>query len=809
MQLQQLHQQLNAKWNELQECYRQGGRAAAQLYQVKIIFRVKLPYFPESISAKVFEQGLFSGSAISTASKRDREHAAKHGTSFCEAAACRRHDAITNRGGVEAGRWEHEVFEEPVPLEDSEIASDERYVMLLRSEVKEFDRRLRAEHAEEGEFYSVERQHKLSLLKIHDFIDRVKHNQLVTNHRAIAHERAKTLASIIQEQPLPLFPGTLDLSGLGNLFAPRRRLRPQAARRSVPNALAEWPTCCELYIQVQKATNVPQVSNYESQVFVEVCFQGKKRRTSCSPLTSTSSANPVWMETLVVPFRPPLDDWSPDSIQRCQDEIRINLFDQLVLAGDDDGDQLDALAEDKTTGGMQQRSFRQEYYFLGGLCVPFTTLYNNSGSIEAMLRCDMPIEHLGYVNLKCDDDDAISIGTPRVKLFETTVAPPVGSQDAGESSKRLAHYATDWMLKTRTMNAATKQRNFCVFARNLSNGSTFFTQFIGVQQPPRSGPFSQSRTTLQKLVRFVKLLPFLDDWHLFDGEKDVWSTSQEFLAINAGDHEEHAVLLCNLFRWLDRNDPNLHNYLVVGHAVPEGDGVYVLRQDAYKIPQRSVLWNASTGVGYHVWDERCPMRDVSLVVSSDNIFANVQPAARFRDLTWDVEANPKAWKPFFHPKTVQKDAFALPCVQTKALVYEETPDEYVVSVEMEIRETLKLEIRRWRSSRWTTVFNVDVGLRLRGHLEQLERCAQGEPGPSEEALKSARVLLETQQAKDVSGMPLNTTFTDLQKVVELVKNTNIHRNERANVEFALAVYVCGFPNCVLSVWVYLVSLVPI
>lgn len=37
---------------------------------------------------------------------------------------------------------------------------------------------------------------------------------------------------------------------------------------------------------------------------------------------------------------------------------------------------------------------------------------------------------------------------------------------------------------------------------------------------------------------------------------------------------------------------------------------------------------------------------------------------------------------------------------------------------------------------------------------------------------------------------------------------NIHWNERANVEFALAVYVCGYPNCILSVWVYFVSLVP-
>lgn len=855
-------------------CLQEHARARSELQTARLVFRT---------SSLTAGHGELLGNSIGFVTSkpltkrnlllrtRDREHAARNGTSFCEAATCRLNDTITNRGGVETGRWEHEVFEEPVPLEDSVIISDERYLTLLRPEVREFDHRLRVEDAEQEEVYSLERQHKLSLLKIHDFIDRVKQNQLVVDHRSVGREKAKTLASIIQEQPLPLFPGTLDLSGLNNLFAPRRRLRPQATKRSVPNALAEWPTCCNLYIQVQKATNVPvrivkrtaasptgrqqlkarqqtatdtkkrrdqdddtrqqkasdkirslkQAPNYVSQIFVEVCFQGKKRRTSSSLLTSSHSANPVWMETLVVPFRPPLDDWSPDSIQRCQDEVRINLFDQVVLASDNNCNQLEARAEDSSTAtaGMQQRSFQQENRFLGGLCVPFTTLHHNSGSLEARLRCDMPVEHLGYVNLKCEDGDTTDIETPRsssgdasprqaprsarrndeadedgvrkssreatfvsvmmtldpllplpLKLFEATVAS-FDSRDASESSKRLAHYAADWMRKTQNTNAGTKQRNFCVFVRNLSNGNTFLTQYLGVQQPPRTGPFSKSRTTLQKLVRFVKLLPFLDDWHLFDGEKDIWSTSQEFLGINAGDHEEHAVLLCNYFRWLDRNDPNLHNYLVVGHAVPEGNGVYVLRQDAYKIPQRSVLWNASTGVGYPVWDERCPMRDVSLVVSSDNIFANVQQVARFQDLTWDVEANAKAWKPFFHPKTVQKDAFTLPCMQTKALAYDATPDEYVANVEMEIRETLKLEIRRWRSNRSTTAFNIDISLRLRRHLEQLERGALGDPVLSEEAHPSASVLLEAQHVKDVSGMPLNTTFTDLHKVVELVKNT--------------------------------------
>uniref|UniRef100_K3XAE6 Uncharacterized protein n=1 Tax=Globisporangium ultimum (strain ATCC 200006 / CBS 805.95 / DAOM BR144) TaxID=431595 RepID=K3XAE6_GLOUD len=568
------------------------------------------------------------------------------------------------------------------------------------------------------------------------------------------------------------------------------------------------------------------------------------------------------METLVVPFRPPLDDWSPESIQRCQDEIRINLFDQVIVPGEDNEARVDAAGGLNGTGA-QLRSFHQENYYLGGVSIPFTTLYFNSGSLEATLRCNMPIEHVGYANLKSadsDDDGSIGIGTPRisvddetprlkqksptrskamgeidqdgvkknsqeatfidlmmtldpllpqpVKPFGDTVVTIGSSTDVNDANKRLAQYVMEWSTKAQNTNAATKQRNFHVFVRNLNSGNTFLSQYLRAQQPPRSGIFSKPPLTVQKLVRFVSLIPFLNDWHLFDGDKDIWSTSQEFLGINAGDYEEHAVLLCNYFHWLDRDEPNFHNYLVIGHAVPEGEGVYVLRQDAYKIPQRSVLWNASTGIGYHVWDEKCPMRDVSLVVSSENIYANMQHTSRFRDLSWDIETNLKAWKPFFHVGAIQKSNFALPCVQSRDLAYEETPTKYIHSVETEIRETLKLEIRRWRSSRFTTTFNIDAGMKLGRHLEELEAHMQGqstEPTnqPNATPAGTTNVLQELQRTKEISGMPLNVTFTDVDKVVDM----NIHWNERANVEFALAVHVCGYPNCVLSVWVYFASLV--
>ena len=48
----------------------------------------------------------------------------------------------------------------------------------------------------------------------------------------------------------------------------------------------------------------------------------------------------------------------------------------------------------------------------------------------------------------------------------------------------------------------------------------------------------------QQLLRFVSLIPYLDDSSL-GAKLDVWNTSDSFLELCAGDSEEHAVLLCN------------------------------------------------------------------------------------------------------------------------------------------------------------------------------------------------------------------------------------------------------------------------
>ncbi|KAG6958501.1 hypothetical protein JG687_00009344, partial [Phytophthora cactorum] len=108
----------------------------------------------------------------------------------------------------------------------------------------------------------------------------------------------------------------------------------------------------------------------------------------------------------------------------------------------------------------------------------------------------------------------------------------------------LAH-AQRWVTGVRNAApaSAARRRNYNVFVRSLSHGATFLPRFLRAQSPP----VELQSASLPTLVRYVSLIPFLDDWLAFDGDKDVWSTTQEFLNMGAGDHEEHAVLLANYF----------------------------------------------------------------------------------------------------------------------------------------------------------------------------------------------------------------------------------------------------------------------
>ncbi len=59
----------------------------------------------------------------------------------------------------------------------------------------------------------------------------------------------------------------------------------------------------------------------------------------------------------------------------------------------------------------------------------------------------------------------------------------------------------------------------------------------------------------------------------------------------------------------------------------------------------------------------------------------------------------------------------------------------------------------------------------------------------------------------VCGFPLHFAFSDIDQLTEAVTATGVHLNQESGVEFALAVHVEPYPSTVMSVWIYIASLV--
>lgn len=57
------------------------------------------------------------------------------------------------------------------------------------------------------------------------------------------------------------------------------------------------------------------------------------------------------------------------------------------------------------------------------------------------------------------------------------------------------------------------------------------------------------------------------------------------------------------------------------------------------------------------------------------------------------------------------------------------------------------------------------------------------------------------------GFPINMPYNSSGEIVDAVKSTGVHINDAPEIEFSVAVYIHPFPNNILSVWVYVASLI--
>ena len=168
---------------------------------------------------------------------------------------------------------------------------------------------------------------------------------------------------------------------------------------------------------------------------------------------------------------------------------------------------------------------------------------------------------------------------------------------------------------------------------------------------------------IEAAARFVSLIPYVNDTQLFKDMPDLTCTCQEFLDLGQGDSEEHAILLCNFFNYIDKNTQKnefYKSYICYGESVPEGQVWYVMRRDI--INNWVELWNPSTAqcsnfdrtenkmtgeknMNQREKDPQCTLKKIWTVVGEDNVWANVQPEVIPVLIQYNLD-DPKLWKSY-------------------------------------------------------------------------------------------------------------------------------------------------------------------
>ncbi|XP_062838246.1 coiled-coil and C2 domain-containing protein 2A isoform X3 [Anolis carolinensis] len=519
------------------------------------------------------------------------------------------------------------------------------------------------------------------------------------------------------------------------------------------------------------------------QPFVEVSFQ----RTVCRT-TTAEGPNPNWNEKLELPFRTPDGNYSTSSLQSVKDDIFINIFDEVLYDVLEDN-------RERESGAVHTRI---EKHWLGSIRIPFTTVYFQ-GRIEGTFKINIPPVLLGYSKGKnmgiergFESFRNLSEGS-FLSLFLTiepqlipgeSIREKFDSQEDEKLLQAAERYQAECVLKFPSRQCVTT-------VIDINGKTVFITRYIRPLNPPEELLQLQEdnlQETSALVAHYVALIPFLPDAVSFAGICDLWSTSDQFLDLLAGDEEEHAVLLCNYFLALGKKA-----WLLIGNAIPEGPTAYVLtwEQNQY------VIWNPSCGRFYGQYDAFCPLQSVGCLISCDNVWFNIQQYNSPPRISFDVTKS-KHWKPFFSRSLPFP---GLASVQPEELFYQPADNAAALDLQSRIEKILKEKIMEWRP-RYLTRWNRYCTSILRHFLPLLEKN-QGKDMEDDHQAELQKQLGDYR----VSGFPIHMPFSEVTPLIEAVYSTGVHSIDIPNVEFALAVYVHAYPKNVLSVWIYVAALV--
>lgn len=685
-------------------------------------------------------------------------------------------------------------------LRDKEIPefSNLKMVPSLEKEIpknvfKEYEKRKKEENKVE-----IVKDLETKSASVARYIKRIG-EEIMLRFRIASHQKRRE--EVIKEEAVPSI-GMIGESLL-NLFQRKHPLKPnRKERKRVAQGIKGDEV--KILVNVIQAFNIPvrdyktietpsqQSSNmethrasihlYQEQTvhpYLEVSFQRNTVRTQ-----TADGPNPSFNEELVVPFHAKNNNFTASNLQTVSDFLFFNLFDEVLV---------DILEDDtKQDTEIHQRVERK---WLGSLKIPFSTIYFN-GKVDGTMLVNAPPLLLGYKytqNTITDLDAAvIPVTDTYLTLFITiqpTLIPPEPLREMFSSSEdeNLLQYCKNWQSE---LERKWPSRTFKTTVIDITGKLVFITRFFKALAPPAE--FTEGKAlsnTEEMILKYVSLIPYVDDNFVLPCHCDIWSTCDQFLHMLIGDDEEHSVLLTNLLLGIGKKA-----WLCIGTGIPDGFSGYVVTEEENN---EYFIWDAKNRKIYNSRSNHLPLQNVGSMVNHENIWANIQNTGNPSHISFNVY-NTTFWKPFFHSGYPNPK---LTSVQVDSLSYVPTDSIYVTNLQEKIEKTLKNKVTEWRRNyltRWNRYFTQNI----RSILPTLE-----ENGDSTLLAEHLNEMKHQWGSYKVSGFPINLPFIELKNIEEFVYATGVHNNDASNIEFALAVYIHAYPNNVLSIWIYIASLI--
>ncbi|CAE7752100.1 Cc2d2a [Symbiodinium sp. CCMP2592] len=388
-----------------------------------------------------------------------------------------------------------------------------------------------------------------------------------------------------------------------------------------------------------------------------------------------------------------MEELTQENLIKYSGELTINVFDEL---------------SQRLPGSGQEVRVRTQLRHLGKFVLPWDTLYAAKCSVKGHFPVDQHVVLFGYrpksekqrlpPPVQAEGAPPPPPSSQAAKMMclglEVTVDPPLEHPTRvqpqitlGKEPNMMLKHVQKWhdLLKSR------RDSRILALGTDVDGRSCLICRFIRPQKPPDILP--ENPFAIEMAARYVSMIPSLQDNEMWNVE-DLWCTDQEFLDIQCGDWEEHCILLCNFFNYIDRyrrecvggySTSDIQSYCVICDLMPEGEAVVVLRMDRQS--GNCEFWHALKGRCYFLpaaaakqrWSlcprgtagteddaaqpdvqqasvlkamTSIPIRKVHLVFNADNVWANLQ-SERAKSahkgvaaLSWDLD-DARRWKPLF------------------------------------------------------------------------------------------------------------------------------------------------------------------